>query len=57
MGLDILFVSFAHSPRSINLHRLLQKGRYLLCLSNLVDALQRGQVFILLILGNVYVVL
>lgn len=57
MGLDILFVSFAHSPRSINLHRLLQKGRYLLCLSNLVDVLQRGQVFILLILGNVYEVL
>lgn len=56
MGLDILFVSFAHSPRSINLHRLLQKGRYLLCLSNLVDVLHRGQVFILLILSIVYVV-
>ena len=57
MGLDILFVSFTHSPRSINLHRLLQKGRYLLYLSNLVDVLQRGQIFILLILGIVYVVL
>ena len=41
----------------MNLHRLLQKGRYLLCLSNLVDVLQRGQIFILLILGIVYVVL
>ena len=56
MGLDILFVSFVHSPRSINLHRLLQKGRYLLRLSNLVDVLHRGQVFILLILSIVYVV-
>ena len=51
------FSSIAQLPRSINLHRLLQKGRYLLCLSNLVDALQRGQVFILLILSIVCVVL
>lgn len=39
----MLLRSLAHSPKSISLQRLLQKGRYLFCSVHSTDFLQLGQ--------------